>query len=142
MARLIFFSLVLVLVAAVTAPGWCDDLWPAPWRGEPLTYIAAWEFETDVMYDTPASYEDMVGDGIHDWSDIWTHAHPYNLYWEVDPADPEDGRIYTTSVPGSVDFFLGNWLDDYPWKCVWVQITWGGQLRHPVCLLSFRAALG
>jgi hypothetical protein len=127
LAVAIAFCAVLVLPASAFA----DDFAPAPWRGDPLSYIAEWDFEDSDLEDQVPSDTVLVGDGVHAWSDLFTHMHPYGLSWEVDPNDPLDGRVFTEAKAGSIEFFLGNWVDDYDYKYIWVQIAWGGNVTEP-----------
>jgi hypothetical protein len=131
MARLVGFALALVLLTGLAASASADDLWPAPWRGDPLTYFGEWEFEDSLLHDISVTYEYWIGDGIHDWSYISTQWRPDDIYWEEDPGEPGDGRLYTRAFAGRLQVFLGNWIDDYPYKCIWVQITWGGSYGPP-----------
>ncbi len=123
---------LLILVSAaflvgIAVPAVADDFAPAPWRGDPLTYVAEWEFIYPDLTDLPPDYQNWVGDGIHEFNvNCYVHTHPQFVYWEEDPTEPGDGRAYTDSVPGHLDFFLCNWFDDYQYKYIWVQITYGG----------------
>lgn len=111
---------------AVTA-ALADDFNPPPWRGGPLTVAAEWEFLTSNLLDMPPDYMNTVGDGIHDFNtNCFTHAHFENCTWQPDPLDPNDGRIVTGPEPGRILFFLCNWIDYYPYKYIWVQLTYGG----------------
>ncbi|HOX24358.1 MAG TPA: hypothetical protein PLL30_01215 [Candidatus Krumholzibacteria bacterium] len=113
-----------------------DDFMPPDWRGDPLTVLAEWEFTVDFTPDplnVPPENLITAGDGTHLLGDAWTHAHVgENVFWEVDPGDPNDGRAYTLDLPGQIDFFLVNWIDEYEFKHIWIQITYGGQGRPVV----------
>lgn len=116
-----------VFTAIVATAALADDFNPAPWRDDPLSVAAEWEFISQVLYDMPPDQMNTVGDGINIFNtDCETHAHFEFVYWEPDPTAPGDGRIYTTDAPGLVRFFLCNWIDYYPLKYIWVQITCGG----------------
>jgi hypothetical protein len=121
----IAFMIVLLLLGASAVLA--DDFSPAPWRGQPLTVAAEWEFINPDLTDLPPDYFNNIGDGVHEWLDCYVHTHPQNVYWEEDPADPNDGRAVTAEVPGQLLFFLCNWIDDYEYKYIWVQITYGGE---------------
>lgn len=117
--------LVLLVVAAATV-ALADDFAPAPWRDQPLTVAAEWDFLTSNVVDVPPDYLNYVGDAIHPYNDCFEHTHFQNVYWQPDPNDPNDGRAYTTDVPGQLLFFLCNFIDDFEHKYIWVQITYGG----------------
>jgi hypothetical protein len=121
---------LLATVAFATlavAAAQADDFNPPPWRDGPLTVAAEWEFLSSNLLDMPPDYMNTVGDGIHAFNaSCFTHAHFENCFWEPDPLDPNDGRIFTTEGPGRILFFLCNWIDFYPYKYVWVQLTYGG----------------
>lgn len=128
MTRMFPILIVAALLAGAATVVLADDFSPAPWRGDPLTYAAEWNFVNPVLTDLPPSYANSVGDGIHLFNvDCYVHTHPQNVYWEQDPTDPNDGRAYTGALPGTLDFFLCNWIDGYPYKYVWVQLTYGGE---------------
>ncbi|MDO9695244.1 MAG: hypothetical protein Q7W56_10955 [Candidatus Latescibacteria bacterium] len=120
--------LVIAGFAAIAATAaLADDFNPPPWRGGPLTVAAEWEFISSNLLDMPPDYMNTVGDGIHDFNtNCFTHAHFENCYWQPDPQNPNDGRIFTTQEPGRILFFLCNWIDYYPYKYIWVQLTYGG----------------
>ena len=127
MNRLLMSLLGCLFVSALATTALADDFAPAPWRGQPLTVAAEWEFIIPDLTDLPPSYLNTIGDGIHDWQDCFIHTHPTNVFWQEDPTDPTDGRAYTNELVGRLDFFLCNWIDDYEYKYIWVQITYGGQ---------------
>ncbi|MBK9304607.1 MAG: hypothetical protein IPM94_12165 [bacterium] len=120
--------LVIAGFAAVAATAaLADDFNPPPWRDGPLTVAAEWEFLTSNLLDMPPDYFNTVGDGIHDFNaSCFTHAHFENCTWQPDPLNPNDGRIVTGPEPGRILFFLCNWIDYYPYKYIWVQLTYGG----------------
>ncbi len=127
MTRVLVCVLAGAMLAAAAAPAVAHDLCPAPFRGDPLTVFAEWEFVGSDLYDDEPDYMYVVGDGIHDFHEYcFTHTHPYHVYWEEDPTEPGDGRVYTTDIAGRLEFFVCNWIDGYPWKYIWVQITYGG----------------
>lgn len=114
------------LLLGVATPAITDDFQPPDWRGDPLTVQVEWEFQTSNMIDVVPIYLATVGDGVHVFLDEFTHSHPQSMMWEPDPDEPGDGRIFTTDQPGVVDCFLANWIDGFPLKYIWVQITYGG----------------
>ena len=122
------YCLTALALTAAAAVAFADDFAPAPWRGQPLTVAAEWEFISSNMGDLPPEYLVWVDDGIHPYNDCFEHTHYQNgVYWEADPSEPGDGRAVTGAVPGQLLFFLCNFIDDFQHKYVWVQITFGGQ---------------
>lgn len=115
-----------VLLGAATTTVIADDFSPATFRGQPLTVAAEWEFINQNLTDLPPSYLNWVGDDSHDYNaDCYVHTHPHFVYWQPDPDEEGDGRAYTQDIPGQLDFFLCNFIDNYPYKYIWVQITYG-----------------
>ena len=128
MTRVIVCVLAGMMLAVAAAPAVAHDVCPPWFRGSPLTVYAEWEFIDPYMYDEEPSDMYWIGDGIHEFHPYcFTHNHPYDLYWEEDPTEPGDGRIYTGGMPGRCEFFVCNFIDDYPYKFIWVQITYGGE---------------
>jgi hypothetical protein len=124
-----FLSALVLLTASLT---FADDFMPPGWRGDPLTVVAEWDFGSDFTpnpYDIIPDYVNSVGDGIHSLGTAHTHAHTEltEVTWQIDPTDPQDGVAMTGAVSGLIDFFLVNWDDDYMFKHLWIQITYGGQ---------------
>ena len=126
MNRYLIVLAATIMLLSGAAIALADDFAPAPWRGQPMTLAAEWDFITPDLTDLPPDYTNTIGDGTHEWNDCYMHTHPQFVYWEEDPTDPEDGRAYTTDVPGQLLFFLCNWIDDFEYKYIWVQITFGG----------------
>ncbi len=122
-------AIVLLLAALAISPVLADDFMPPDWRGEPLTVMAEWDFVTDFNPDRYNIYPDLlqtVGDGTHALGDAVTHAHASEtVFWAGEPG--VDGVAQTFELPGEIDFFLVNWIDDYEFKHIWIQITYGGQ---------------
>jgi len=129
-------ALALTLALAFAGLALADDFLPPAFRGDPLTVMAEWDFVQDFMPDPMNVLPEnlvTVGDGIHQFSGPGTHAHVSDtVFWEVDPNDPNDGRAFTLDLPGQIDFFVMNWIDEYEFKHIWVQITYGGQGRPTV----------
>ena len=122
---------IALLAVACCGAALADDFLPPDWRGDPLTVLVAWDFDWDFTDDPMNIGADTlvtVGDGIHELNDVFVHAHASaTVGWETDPDEPWDGRAYTGDAPGEIDFFLGNWFDEYEFKHIWVQLTFGGQ---------------
>ncbi len=131
MKRSLSLILFAMLAIGFATTALADDFMPPEWRGDLLSVQAEWDFINDFMPDPMNIDPDnlvTVGDGIHDLGTAYTHCHASDeMLWEIDPDDPADGRAYTDDLPGQLDFFLANWIDDYQFKHIWVQITWGGQ---------------
>ena len=127
MLRTLLIAVLSTALVAMAAPAVGDDFNPPSWRGWPLTLQVEWEFETSNMIDVVPTLLNSVGDGTHVLGNAFTHAHPQTMFWEPDPAEPGDGRVFTTDMPGVIDCYLVNWIDLYPLKYVWVQVTYGGQ---------------
>ena len=125
MRRLLLLAAVTVLAAVVVSPLLADDFMPPDFRGDPLTYLAVWEFTNPPVnqYDIDPDFVTDVGDGYHSLFSAYTHVNYDNatLFW--DPT----GFIYTTDQPSQIDVELNNWIDDYQFKHVWIQITYSGQ---------------
>ncbi len=124
---LVILSLSILLAGPILA----DDFFPPDWRGDILTVQAGWEFDADFMSDpdnVPPDVFNTIGNGLFDFGDCVTHAHLDSLAWQVDPADSLNGWVINLDdVPHIADFVLENWIDDYEFKHIWIQITWGGQ---------------
>lgn len=116
-----------VLLALAALPAAAHDVCPPWFRGDPLSVYAEWEFVGSDLHDDEPDTMYWIGDGVHEFNlSCYTHTHAYDVYWEEDPTDPTDGRVYTQSVPGRLDFFVCNFIDGYPYKYIWIQITYGG----------------
>lgn len=126
-----FVIALLTLVALTASLATADDFMPPDWRGDPLSVMVEWDFIADFNPDPMNILPDQlvtVGDGIHPLGTAWTHAHASDsVHWADDPNQPGDGVAMTDSVPGEIDFFLVNWTDDYEFKHIWIQITYGGE---------------
>ena len=131
MKHLLILAGASILMLVAVSPLSADDFMPSPARGDPLSYLAIWEFDIDPGpgLDIPPDYVEFWGDGIHELFDAVTHMHrdPERVFW--DPA----GYLYTLGMPGELAFFLNNWVDDYPYKHIWVQVTYTTQ-NCPPCV--------
>jgi hypothetical protein len=125
------FAIVLFLATVFCGPVLAEDFMPPPWRDDPLTVVATWEFTLDFNPDPMTILPDVlvtVGDGIHEFHHDLTHAHANEfVFWQQDPDDPDNGRAATQEDPGEMAFYLANWVDDYLYKHIWVQFHFGGQ---------------
>ncbi len=124
---LVILSLSTLFAATVLA----DDFFPPDWRGDILTVLAGWEFDADFTADPDNVLPDVfntIGNGQFEFGDCVTHAHLDSLAWQVDPDDPLNGWVINLDdMPHIADFVVANWVDDYEFKHIWIQITWGGQ---------------
>jgi len=126
MQRYLIMLAAAVLMVGLAAPALADDFQPASFRGEDLTVAAEWEFISQSLIDLPPSYINWIDDGVHEYNEsCYVHTHPNQVFWAADPNEPGDGIAYTNDIPGQLDFFLCNFIDDYDFKYVWVQITYG-----------------
>ncbi len=129
-----WFQRFLITTAALTAAAlgcnlaMADDFLPPEFRGDELTVMAEWDFVTDFTvdpynhYNYPPDQLVTVGDGgAHTLGNAFTHAHfTDTVFWRP-------GEAFTLEEPGQIDFYLVNWIDEYPYKHLWIQITYGGQ---------------
>ncbi len=126
---------VLYLSVLLIGPTLADDFTPPDWRGDILTVQTEWAFNTDFTNDPDNVPPDLLitlGDGEHDLGDAVTHAHLDTLGWQMDPDNPENGWVINLDdVAHIADFQIVNWVDDYEFKHIWIQITWGGQGPAP-----------
>lgn len=119
---------VLLLAMVAISPVLADDFLPPDWRGDPLTVMVEWNFATDFNPDPMNILPDnlqTVGDGIHQLGDAFTHAHASEeVVWVGE--DGLWGIARTYELHGEIDFFLVNWVDDFEFKHIWIQLTYGG----------------
>ena len=117
--------IALVLTAAFVTLALADDFMSPDWRGDPLTVMVEWDFVNDFNPDPYNILPDQlvtVGDGgIHELGTAFTHAHASDtVIWG------DDGAAHTAELPGQIDFFLVNWIDEYEFKHIWIQLTFSG----------------
>lgn len=122
--KILGLALLILGTWSATAPA--DDFLPPEFRGDPLSVMAEWDFVQDFTgspyfyLNYPPDQLVTVGDGIHDLGDAFTHAHfSETVFWR-------EGEAYTLQEPGQIDFYLVNWTDLYPYKHLWIQITFRG----------------
>ncbi|MFH1844888.1 MAG: hypothetical protein ABIF77_16985, partial [bacterium] len=117
MQRSLTLALTILMLVGLTASAVADDFMPPPWRGDPLTVMAEWDFINDFNPDPmniDPDYLNTIGDGWHQLGTAYTHCHADDfVMWEPDPTEPGDGRATTMDMPGELAFFLVNWIDDY-----------------------------
>lgn len=97
-----------------------DDLNPPPWqRGGPLTTSAEWDFQQNTTTTLPDgnSVPTVIGDGLGPSGVPSANAGP-GLTWI--PFDGTGGWL----GPGDMVFDIPNWIDNEPFKYLWIQITY------------------
>lgn len=119
-------GIALVVLGAGSVSALADDFMPPEFRGDELTVMAEWDFlqnftiEPYDYYNYPPDQLVTVGDGIHELGDAFTHAHfTETMFWR-------EGEAYTLDQWGQIDFYVVNWTDPYPYKHLWIQITFRG----------------
>ncbi|MCL5103730.1 MAG: PEP-CTERM sorting domain-containing protein [Armatimonadetes bacterium] len=118
--RKCILSLTLLLMAVVFSAGyaWSDDLHPPPWRGQPGTTFAAWEFLTP---DPNALPDQMYNPNGVPAMQIWTGIEQH---W----FDQWEGRIGVWPLSGALEVLIPNYPPPNPYKDIWIQITWAPQV--------------
>ena len=110
-------TLVVLLASVWASPVWADDANPPPWRGQPGTTYARWEFSTD--NPNPAPDEEYNPNGP---SQTQVTPGP-GMGWL-----PElDGRFGVWQLSGRIEIGIPNYPPAGPLKYIWVQLTWQGQ---------------
>lgn len=119
-------AMALATLALLATGALADDFLPPDFRGDELTVLAEWDFLQDFTiapyfyYNYPPDRLVTVGDGVHELGGAFTHAHfTETVFWS-------EGEAYTLQAPGQIDFYLVNWIDQYPFKHLWIQITYRG----------------
>ncbi len=114
------------LVFTVTLSGsakWAvaDDLLPPPWRGQPLTTLAEWEFLTPANPAAPdGTLPTVMGDGGAGLPPLASMSGP--LLW--DPFDGDGAWIGEAGpLPGQIELDIPNWIDNEPIKWLQIQMT-------------------
>lgn len=117
-------SILVVAVLCVLSPfAAAEDLNPPPWRGDPLTTAAEWEFLTNTTSLNPDGNDVtlVTGDGLLGTDPVATIIG--NMTW--DPFDG-DGAWISTGLPGEfgyIELIIPNWIDDEPVKYLQIQMT-------------------
>ncbi len=113
-------SLVLaVALMCVAAPSiaMADDLLPPPWRGQPGSTWAMWEYDTP----NPNPLPDL---GFNPYGVPQTRVYPGvgQVWW------PEvDGRVGVWPLSGEIWIDIPNRPQPNPWKDIYIQLTWAPQ---------------
>ena len=115
----------LLLVAAIipAAAAMADDLLPPPWRGQPLTTLAEWEFLSPANPTPPdGTIVPVVGNG-GGGGPLASIGGP--ILW--DPFDGDGAWIGNAPAPGGppgqISLDIPNWIDTMPLKWVQIQMT-------------------
>jgi hypothetical protein len=127
------FSMACAVVAlAMGGQSVADDLFPPPWRGQPLTTLTEWEFRSPANPVPPdGDIIPVVGDGLGPTGfPEATISGP--LTW--DPWDGNGAWIGTGPDPlalGFIDLQIPNWIDTEPIKFLQIQITTQPRITQP-----------
>lgn len=103
----------MILVSAASA----DDLVPAPFRGDPDATYARWEFMTD---ESPV----LADVEITNYGPAIAIPEPgVDQFWVLEWG----GREGVWPLSGEVVIEIPNRADPYPYKEIWLQLTWAAQ---------------
>lgn len=111
------FSLIVLLVLGNI--GLAHDLTPPPYRGNPLSVHAHWNF-------VPGS----TILNLTNWSSVDDSDPTTTLYPNFTP-NPQ-----ITPANGIYQFQIPNWIDNMPIKYLRLQLTWGGTTQSPLAINS------
>jgi len=113
---------VLMLICVVQSRA--DNLYAPPYAGDPLSYEAHWDFNTQPNFGTglpPDSEAYMPGTANETlYAGFSTHIDLSGT-WNWD----EDSSIFPTGN-GSMGVNVINWVDEMPLKQLRVQVYWSG----------------
>jgi hypothetical protein len=107
---------VLGLVV-VACPAWADDMNPPPWRGQPGSTMAKWEYSTSASNPLPDLYFNSYGTPQ-------TQVTP-GLFQQWLPD--WNGRQGVWPLSGEIVVTIPNRPEPLPYKDIWVQLTWAQQ---------------
>lgn len=115
------FLLAAVAIALIVSwsPVIADDLTPPPYRGDPLSVHAHWNY-------IPGS----TILNLTNWSSVDDNDPTTYLYPNFTPN--------TQVIPnnGIYQFQLPNWVDNMPVKYLRLQLAWGGTTASPINIFS------
>ncbi|KKM01895.1 hypothetical protein LCGC14_1789840 [marine sediment metagenome] len=122
--------LMICMIGATALPAAsarADDFAPPPWtRGAPLSTSVEWEFLTSVVSHFPSDGTEVpliMGDFTGPPA-ASVHADPgFPPTWSIGDGD---GEWTAGTGPFSMEFELGNWVDDEPVKFMRIQVTFAG----------------
>lgn len=134
-ARKAFQFAVALLTVAPGVPALAAlDLFPAPFRGQPGTIYAAWDFgspvnpaNADVVNTVPLPGAPLT--------QLYPSAELQNLGWLPAGADGGwyglPGQLYTLPDGGIINITMPNYIDFEPIKQVWIQIRYLPGIESP-----------
>lgn len=130
MKRATKFVLVFGALVFMAAPAMADDLYPAPYRGAPLSYTAEWDtftlgdFSAGISPDSESSTDD---------DDPNTYLHnAFSTHLDFDAADgwqltpAQGGGIYNPARNATFVANVVNWIDWEPHKLLRIQVAYSG----------------
>ncbi len=110
-------ALVTLMVTAAVA----DDYNPPPWRGEPGTTYARWEFfEPFNPTPPPDEFENPFGPPA-------LLVNPFGDGWLPD----YQGRPGVWTLSGEIWVDIYNYPEPNPDKFIWIQLTWAPMWNEP-----------
>jgi hypothetical protein len=123
--RHLLATLCVTCLFAVSAGA--DDFYPPPWRGQPLSVEAEWDFEFGNPDPPPPStglvpsfFNSVPGSGSETLSDYYTHIDGTGTYVpDPDGTGPKGAGFNFTGFAVHV----ANWIDDEPYKDIRIQVT-------------------
>jgi hypothetical protein len=110
-------SLSLLVISALATSVLADDLNPPPWRGQPGTTFAEWEFLTPNPNPPPDIYVNPFG--APEMSAIPGALQSWQAEW--------DGRMGVWPLSGTMMVGISNYPIANPFKDIWIQLTWEAQ---------------
>lgn len=121
MKRILILSIAVALLPFMADRAQADDFNPPPWRGDPLSVEAEWNFSTGIITSYTPDFYNVIfgsqGEGLDEYS---THIDGTGS-WVPDPdgAGPKsNGAAYTGFV-----IHLANFIDNEPYKDIRLQLT-------------------
>jgi hypothetical protein len=108
-------GVICAALFAVVGGAQADDLIPPPWRGQTRTTVAEWDFITPSSGFPDGTLVPVVGDG----GGVPNMAPTGGIVW-----DPVFNGSWIGNTGGALQFYIPNWIDNEPWKDLWVQITY------------------
>jgi hypothetical protein len=126
--RLILILTVACLALAASADTlMARDLFPPPWRGAPRSTYSHWEFLTPSSGFPDGLPAPVVGDG----GGLPEMVPAGGIVW-----DPVFAGSWIGTTGGTMEFYIPNWIDNEPWKDIYVQITYQPNPQFPPPTLS------
>ena len=110
-------ALALISIFAFAASALADDLNPPPWRGQPGTTFAEWDFQTDQSPIAPVQWYNPFGMPL---------AYPaagVGQSWQNEFG----GRQGVWPLSGTIEIPIQNYPPPNPYKDIRVQVTWAKQ---------------